>query len=79
MRSLNRIYALYKTKGKQPALEEAEKLKMVNNHFYFVLLGELYKEMDNEKAKASFQRAYNLARTQMEREEIQKKIASLKP
>ncbi len=40
--ALNRIFALYKVKGSQAALDEAEKLRLENNHFYFLLLGELY-------------------------------------
>jgi RNA polymerase sigma-70 factor (ECF subfamily) len=35
--ALNRTYALYKANGKQEALQEALKLKLDNNHFYFVL------------------------------------------
>jgi RNA polymerase sigma-70 factor (ECF subfamily) len=75
--ALNRTYALYKVKGQQAALVEAEKLNLENNHFYFVLLGELYKNMDNKKAKLNFQKAYALAKTQTEKQDIQKKIESL--
>ncbi len=53
--ALNRIFALYKAKGQQAALVEAEKLKLENNHFYFLLRGELYKDIDNKKAKFNFQ------------------------
>ncbi|WP_423129306.1 RNA polymerase sigma factor [Gaoshiqia sp. Z1-71] len=72
--ALNRTFALYKANGRQAALAEAENLKLENNHFYFVLLGELYKTIDNEKAKSSFQRAYALAGTRAEKEIIQRKI-----
>src|ERR1700688_746590 len=61
--TLNRTFALYKAKGQQAALVEAEKLKLENNHFYFLLLGELYKNMDNA--------------TQTEKQGIQAKIDSL--
>ena len=37
---------------------EAEKLKLENNHFYFFLLGELYTNIDNNKAKFNFKRLY---------------------
>jgi RNA polymerase sigma-70 factor (ECF subfamily) len=37
---------------------EAEKLQLENNHFYFLLLGELCKNIDNNKAKLNFEKAY---------------------
>jgi len=75
--ALNRTFALYKANGQQEALREAEKLKLENNHFYFLLLGELYTNIDNGKAKRSYQRAYDLAKTQTEKAGIQEKINSL--
>ena len=42
--ALNRIVALSKVKGKQEAIDAAEKLNLINNHFYCVLLGDLYKK-----------------------------------
>ena len=75
--ALNRTYALYKANGKQEALIEAEKLKLDNNHFYFVLLGELYKNVDDEEAKLNLQKAYALAKTQSEKQAIQNKIDKL--
>ena len=71
--ALNRLYALYKARGKEIALTEAEKLYLPNNHFYFTLLGELYTEIDNEKAKEHFEKALSLAKT-----ETEKRIISLK-
>ena len=75
--ALNRTYALYKANGKQEALQEALKLKLDNNHFYFVLLGDLYKNVDAEKAKLNLQKAYALAKTQSEKQAIQNKIDKL--
>ncbi len=75
--ALNRTFALYKAKGQQAALVEAEKLKLENNHFYFILLGELYKNLDNQKAKFNFKKAYALAKTETERQGIQEKINSV--
>ena len=74
---LNRLYALYKSKGPETALKEAEPLQMDNNHFYFVLLGELYRQKDPAKARLQFQKALSLSKTQSERQEIQHKIDSL--
>jgi RNA polymerase sigma factor (sigma-70 family) len=72
--ALHRTYALYKANGQQEALAEAVKLRLENNHFYFILLGELYTNIDNEKARSNFQTAYSLAKTQTERQGIQAKI-----
>src|SRR6187455_1813664 len=58
--ALNRTYALSKVKGKQEAICEAEKLDLPDNHFYFTLLGELYTDIDNKKAKEHFQKALGL-------------------
>lgn len=75
--ALNRTYALSKANGKQTAIAEAEKLNLSDTHFYFILLGELYTAIDNEKAKENFQRAYSLAKTQADQIAIQKKIDKL--
>lgn len=75
--ALNRTFALYKAKGAGAALAEAEKLKMEDNHFYFVLLGELYKDIDREKAKFNFKQAYSFAKTQTEKQGIQQKMDEL--
>ena len=75
--ALNRTYALYKANGKNEAIIEAEKLRLENNHFYFVLLGELYKGIDDVKAGSNFQKAYGLAKTQREKDIIQHKIDQL--
>ncbi|HRI21757.1 MAG TPA: sigma-70 family RNA polymerase sigma factor, partial [Panacibacter sp.] len=74
--ALNRTYALAKANGKTQAIAEAEKLNLTGNHFYFMLLGELYKGIDNGKAKASFQKAFLLAKTKTDKQVIQKQISS---
>ena len=75
--ALNRTYALSKVKGKQEAIGEAEKLNLTSNHFYFTLLGELYTEIDNNKAIENFEKAFELSRTQTDQQTIQKKIDQL--
>lgn len=75
--ALNRTYALSKVNGKKEAIIEAEKLKLSNNHYYFTLLGELYCDIDNRKSKENFQKAFVLAKTQSDRQTIQKRINSL--
>jgi len=75
--ALNRTYALSKANSKQEAITEAEKLNLSDNHFYFTLLGELYTDIDNKKAKENFQKALALAKTQIDKQSIQKKMNML--
>lgn len=76
--ALNRTFALYKVYGAKPALLEAEKLKLEDNYFYFVLLGELYKNMDSGNAKINFLKAYSLAQSSTEKQALQEKIDGLR-
>lgn len=75
--ALNRTYALAKANGKWEAIVEAEKLKLTSNHFYFVLLGELYTGIDNMKAAENFRAALSLAKSVADRQVIQKKLEKL--
>jgi RNA polymerase sigma factor (sigma-70 family) len=75
--ALNRTFALSKVHGKAKAIVEAEKLKLVDNPYYFTLLGELYKDSDVAKAKENFQKALHLAKTQADKQLIQKQIEGL--
>ncbi|WP_152267517.1 RNA polymerase sigma factor [Agriterribacter humi] len=75
--ALNRLYALYKARGKEIALAEAEKINLPNNHFYCTLLGELYEGIDNERAKANFEKALSIAKTETERHIIKLKMKNL--
>jgi RNA polymerase sigma-70 factor (ECF subfamily) len=76
--ALNRTFALSRANGKKEAITEAEKLKLADNQFYFMLLGELYSDIDNKKAKANFEMALSLAKTAPDRHAIEKKMANLK-
>jgi RNA polymerase sigma-70 factor (ECF subfamily) len=75
--ALNRTYALSKVYGKRKAITEAQKLSLTGNHFYFMLLGELYTGIDNREAKSNFEKAFVLAKTQTEKQIIQRKIDQL--
>ena len=75
--ALNRTYALSKANGKEEAIIEAEKLNLADNHFYFTLLGELYTDIDNKLAKQNFEKAFFIAKTQTDKQTIQKKIDRL--
>ena len=72
--ALNRTYALAKANGKEIAIKEAEKLNLTTNHYYYTLLGELYIDIDNNKANENFIKAYSLAKTQTDKQTIQNKI-----
>jgi RNA polymerase sigma factor (sigma-70 family) len=75
--ALNRTYALAKANGKPEAIREAEKLNLADNQFYFALLGDLYTDVNNDKAAANFQAALSLAKTQTDKRAIQKKLDKL--
>ncbi len=72
--ALNRTYALARANGKAQAIVEAEKLALNDNHYYFMLLGELYKDTDVVRAKENFEKALLLAKTKPDRQVIQKQI-----
>ena len=75
--ALNRTYALSKTEGKVVAIAEAEKLNLSDNQFYYVLLGNLYSEIDNKKALSNFSAALSLATGEADRKTIERYIAEL--
>jgi len=76
--ALNRTYALAKAKGKEIAIVEAEKLNLINNRFYYSLLGYLYTDLDNKKASDHYQTALSLAHSNAEHATITKHIDQLK-
>lgn len=76
--ALNRTYALSKANSKQEAITEAEKLQITDNHFYFALLGELYTETDNKKAREYFLKALELSKTAADKQVIENRIATLR-
>ncbi len=75
--ALNRTYALAKADGVEAAIVEAEKLNLNDNHFYFTLLGELYKTIDIEKSKRNFLSAISLAKSNADKQIIRFKMSKL--
>jgi RNA polymerase sigma-70 factor (ECF subfamily) len=75
--ALNRTYALAKANSKEEAIGEAEKLNLTNNQFYYTLLGELYKDIDNRKAKCHFEKALELAKSKTDKKIIEVKMDNL--
>ncbi len=76
--ALNRTYALAKANGKTEAIIEAEKLNLHNNHLYHSLLGELYKDVNNEQAIGHFNMALSLAVSTADKTLIANKLADCK-
>jgi RNA polymerase sigma-70 factor (ECF subfamily) len=75
--ALNRIYALSKVKGNEYAVKELESQEFEENHFYYLLMGELYNDLDKTKAKESFVKAKNLCKTETGKKLIVKKLETL--
>ncbi|MEP7323848.1 MAG: sigma-70 family RNA polymerase sigma factor [Saprospiraceae bacterium] len=71
--ALNRTFALSKVKGKAEAIKEAEKLQLTDYHYYYVLLGELYKGIDEDKSRQYFLKAHALAKTNTDKNSIAKR------
>ncbi len=76
--ALNRTYALSKANSREEAILEAEKLHLTANHYYYMLLGELYSGLDQTKALQNLQQSHSLAKTQSDKQLIQKKIEKLR-
>jgi len=77
MAALNRTYALAKAGSPMKAIIEAEKLDLTENHLYHSLLGQLYSDINKDKAIAHFKTALIKARTESDRSVIQAKIDRL--
>jgi RNA polymerase sigma factor (sigma-70 family) len=75
--ALNRTYATAKVHGNTKAIEEAYKLNLQNSHLYYSLLGHLYSTADSSKALQYFNLALLKAKTEQEKQVINKKIEGL--
>lgn len=77
--ALNRTFALFKanehlpdSQGKKMAINEAEKLQLINNPYYYTLLGTLYRGIDENKSKSSFRKALSLTKTKGDKKIIER-------
>ena len=75
--ALNRTFALAKTNGKEEAIIEAEKLNLTGNHFFYSLLGNLYTDLDNNKALQHFETALTLTHSNADHSILKKNINNL--
>lgn len=76
--ALNRIWAFSKVYGNLAAIQEIEKLESSANHFYFILLAELYREINSNKSIEYLTSALGLCKTDTEKEMINKRIKEIK-
>ncbi|HNR05896.1 MAG TPA: sigma-70 family RNA polymerase sigma factor [Saprospiraceae bacterium] len=77
--ALNRVFALSKIKGKEAAIKEAEKLKLLENPYYHTLLGKLYTGLDDGIAEKHFLEALSRVRTRADQNILQRHLSGLKP
>ena len=75
--ALNRIWAFSLVHGNALALNEAEKLDLKANHFYYILLAELNKQIDTSKSVQYLRKALQLCKTDPEKVLIKNKMESL--
>lgn len=78
MAALNRTFAFAKVRGKSAAIIEAEKLKLMDNPFYYSLLGHLYTDIDDLKAVQHFESALKLSNSQPVMNTLKRYIDTLK-
>jgi RNA polymerase sigma factor (sigma-70 family) len=78
---LNRAAVVYRLNGAEKALSALQQspwLKEWERHYlYHSLLGEIYAETDKLRAKASFEKAITLTRSEVEQKLLRNKIAQL--
>jgi RNA polymerase sigma factor (sigma-70 family) len=75
--ALNRAFAFSKVYGKVKAIAETEKLALNDNLFYHSLLGDLYTDIDNQKAILYFRTALQITKSISDKATITKYIDKL--
>jgi len=76
--ALNRLFAFAKVYGNAKAIEEAEKLDLIDSSYYHGLLGYLYSGTDIAKAIRHYGQAVKLTRSGSEKKTLKKEIERLK-
>lgn len=72
--ALNRIWAYSKVHGNLLAINESKKLSLKTNHFYYILLAELYKQIDTNKTSEYLAKALYLCKSDTEKTLIKEKM-----
>ncbi len=76
--ALNRTFALAKANGKKEAITEAEKLSLTDHHLYYMLLGNLYTDVDDAKAVEHYEKALHLTHSNSDKALIKRNIERVK-
>lgn len=76
--ALNRTFALSRIRGKEAAIVEAEKLGLSDNPHYYSLLGHLYTDIDNAKAREYFGKALSMVTSPGNQTIMKRNIEKLK-
>jgi RNA polymerase sigma factor (sigma-70 family) len=74
--ALNRIWAFSKVYGKESAIAEADNMRLTDSYLYFLLLAELYHELDKGKANFFLSEALILCKSAAGRRLISDKIST---
>lgn len=77
MAEINRIWAFSKVHGVIEAIQETEKLVVLQHHMYFILLAELYKSMDPARSLFYLYEAKNLCPSENEKMMLQQRIEKI--
>jgi RNA polymerase sigma-70 factor (ECF subfamily) len=75
--ALNRTFAFAKVRGNSATIIEAEKLKLLDNPFYYSLLGHLYTDIDDLKAKEHYEKALTFSNSSSVSDTLRKYIEKL--
>jgi RNA polymerase sigma-70 factor (ECF subfamily) len=75
--ALNRTYALAKANGKEEAIKEAEKIGLNDSYLYHALLGDLYSDINDQKALGHFQAAFKLVKSGSDQIVLKKRMQLL--
>ncbi|WP_162618515.1 hypothetical protein [Pedobacter yulinensis] len=78
VRALNRAYVYARVHGYSAGIEEAEKLRLSENHHYHGLLAELYSKSDMQKALFHCAEAIKLCKSAVARNLLQARLESLR-
>lgn len=76
--ALSRAFAVSKVHGVETGIQETLKLNLVENHFYFALLGHLYSQTNPQKAFENYTLAFSKAKSKKEKLFYENKLKGLK-
>lgn len=76
--ALNRIWAFSKVHGNLAAIDAAKKLELKTNHFYFILLAELYRQSDANRSIDYLTKALSFSKTDTEKEQINTRMREIR-